>query len=186
MARLHTVDPASATGPASQLLAGVKKALGLVPNMTRVMANAPAVLKGYVEFSSALAGGTLPAKTREQIALLTAEHNRCSYCLSAHTAIGKMTGLTPAEIASARDGESADAREASALKFASRVLATNGGVDDRDLEAVKRAGFGDGEIAEIIAAVALNVFTNYFNRAAGVDIDFPIVTPRAEIAGMVS
>ena len=34
----------------------------------------------------------------------------------------------------------------------------------------------DGEIAEIIAHVALNVFTNYFNRAAQTDIDFPLVT----------
>lgn len=37
-------------------------------------------------------------------------------------------------------------------------------------------GFFDGEIAEIIAHVALNVFTNYFNIAADVDIDFPKVS----------
>jgi uncharacterized peroxidase-related enzyme len=180
MARLATFDPATATGSAADLFGQVKSALGIVPNMTKVMANSPAVLGGYVGFFSALSGAKLPARLREQIALLTAEVNRCSYCLSAHTAIGKLTGLSPSELAAARDGSTADARGAAALRFASRVLATHGGVHDDDLAAVRRAGYSDGEIAEIIAVVALNVFTNYFNKAAGVDIDFPVVRPRAE------
>ncbi len=47
--------------------------------------------------------------------------------------------------------------------------------------AVRGAGFSEGEIAEILAHVALNVFTNYFNVAADVEIDFPKVS-YAEIA----
>jgi hypothetical protein len=33
----------------------------------------------------------------------------------------------------------------------------------------------DGEIGEIIAHVALNIFTNYFNVSLDVDVDFPRV-----------
>jgi alkylhydroperoxidase family enzyme len=43
------------------------------------------------------------------------------------------------------------------------------------VEAVRRAGFSDGEIAEIIAHVALNIFTNYFNNTAEVEVDFPTI-----------
>lgn len=43
-------------------------------------------------------------------------------------------------------------------------------------EAVRAAGFSAGEIAEIIADVALNVLTNYLNEATDVDIDFPVVS----------
>ena len=34
----------------------------------------------------------------------------------------------------------------------------------------------DGDIAEVIANVALNVFTDCFNKAADVDVDWPQVS----------
>ena len=45
------------------------------------------------------------------------------------------------------------------------------------MQQVKEAGFDDGEVAEIIAHVALNVLTNYFNVAVETPIDFPVVGP---------
>lgn len=61
------------------------------------------------------------------------------------------------------------------LQCVKEVLATKGNVTDLVLEKVKNAGFGEDQIAEIIGAVALNVFTNYFNNVAKTDIDFPKV-----------
>jgi len=178
MSRLSTIEPNAAAGKAKDLLTAVQHKLGLVPNMTKVMANSPAVLEGYLGLSGALSGGLLDAKTREQLALVTAQENECDYCLSAHSAIGKMVGLTPEQIAQSREGRGTDARAAAALTFARRVLETRGGIVADDLATVRQAGFGDGEIAEIIAHVALNVLTNYFNKAADVDIDFPKVSHR--------
>ena len=70
------------------LLAQVQKALGLTPNMTKVMANSPALLRGYLALSGALSGGVLRPGVRERLAIETAEYNGCEYCLSAHTYIG--------------------------------------------------------------------------------------------------
>jgi len=176
MSSLSIVNPDSATGKTQELLAAVKSKLGLVPNMTKVMANSPAVLEGYLAFSGALSHSSLSAKLREQIALLVAEVNKCSYCLSAHTAIGKMVGLTPAELSSSRAGGGAS-KDAAALKFARVLIHRQGEASDDDLAGVRTTGYSDAQIAEIIAVVALNVFTNYFNKAARVPIDFPIVTP---------
>jgi uncharacterized peroxidase-related enzyme len=176
MPRLQPINPSNATGKAKELLDAVKAKLGLVPNMTRVMAASPAVLESYLGFSGALAGGILDAKTREQLALLTAQQNHCDYCLSAHTAIGKMVGLNREQIVASREGNGSNPKTTAALTFAKRVLATKGQIGEADLDAVRGAGFSDGEIAEIIAHVALNVFTNYFNVAADVDIDFPKVS----------
>lgn len=176
MSRLQTIDPSTATGKAKELLDAVKGKLGMVPNMTRVMATSPVVLESYLSFSGALAGGLLDAKTREELALLTAQENRCDYCLSAHTAIGKMVGLKHGEITASREGTGTNPRATAALTFAKQVLDAKGQIDDDDLAQVRAAGFSDGEIAEIIAHVALNVFTNYFNIASGVDIDFPKVS----------
>jgi uncharacterized peroxidase-related enzyme len=176
MSRLKAIDPTAATGKAKELLDAVKGKLGLVPNMTRVMAASPVVLESYLNFSGALSGGLLDAKTREKLALLTAQENSCDYCLSAHTAIGKMVGLKDEEIVSSRHGNGSDLKTTAALTFAKQVLDAKGQISELELAAARDAGFNDGEIAEIIAHVALNVFTNYFNIAAGVDIDFPKVS----------
>jgi uncharacterized peroxidase-related enzyme len=176
MSRLNTVDPNSATGKAKDLLDAVKGKLGIVPNMTKVMANSPAVLESYLGFSGALGGGLLDAQTREQLALVVSQDNQCDYCLSAHTAIGKMVGLTPHQVLESRKGNGTTPRTTAALAFAKRVLDTHGQISESDLTAVRDAGFNDGEIAEIIAHVALNVFTNYFNIATEVAIDFPKVS----------
>ncbi|MBN8644266.1 MAG: carboxymuconolactone decarboxylase family protein [Planctomycetes bacterium] len=175
---LPLVDPASATGKPGELLQAVKGKLGLIPNMTKAMANAPAALDGYLAFSGALSHGVLSARVREQIAILTAEYNRCHYCLSAHTAIAKMVGLPEGDAAQARDAKAADAKTTAILTFAKAILVSNGSPRPDQFEAARKAGVSDAEIAEIIANVALNYYTNIFNKAAGTEVDFPIVNPR--------
>lgn len=178
MSRLPAIQTETASGKARQLLEAVQAKLKITPNMTRVMANSPAVLEAYLAFNGALAGGSLPAKLREEIALEVGEQNACQYCVSAHTAIGKLTGLTDTEIEQAREARSSSPKHTAALMFARHVVANRGQITDGDFEAARQAGFSDGEIAEIVAHVALNVFTNYFNTAAQVDVDFPKVALR--------
>lgn len=178
MARLPIIDPATATGKAKELLAAVQSKLSITPNMTKVMANSPAVLNAYIGFSGALGEGALDAKLREQLALVVAESNGCDYCLSAHSAIGKMVGLNDNETLSSRDGKGTTARATEALAFAQKIITNRGKAKTGDLKQLRAAGFNDGEIAEIIAHVALNIFTNYFNNITEVDIDFPKVTAR--------
>jgi uncharacterized peroxidase-related enzyme len=176
MTGLPFIDPNHTTGPAAELLAAVQKALGVTPNMTKAMANSPAVLKGYLELSGALAGGALSAAVREQIALHVAELNGCDYCLSAHTYVGThLAGLDETEAAAARRGKASDSKAAAALSLAGAVVRTRGSVGESDLAAARAAGLDDTEIAEVLGHVALNVFTNYCNKAAAVDIDWPVV-----------
>jgi uncharacterized peroxidase-related enzyme len=173
MTRLAALDPEKVPSPARELLAGVKGKLGLVPNMMRTMAASPAVLKAYLDFGGTLAGGRLSARLRERIALAVAEANRCGYCLAAHTTLGGMAGLQPAEMLESRRGRAADPRDAAAVRFAQGLVHARGDVTEADVQGLRAAGFGDAEIAEIVANVALNVFTNLFNHTAGTDIDFP-------------
>ncbi len=175
MSRLPIQTVESATGSNKDIFAALQKGLGMVPNMAKVMANSPAVLQSWVQFNGALGTAKLSAQIREQIALLTAESNACTYCLSAHSALGKMVGLNQAQIDGARHRESTDPRTFAALTFAQAVIDRRGGISEGDIKAVRNAGFSDAEIAEIVAAVALNFFTNFFNRAFDVDVDFPRV-----------
>jgi uncharacterized peroxidase-related enzyme len=171
-----TID--SAPHAARPLLEGVKRQLGIVPNLFRVIANSPAALEGYLGFSGALAKGALSAATRERIALAVAEFNGCAYCLSAHAYLGKnLAKLDDAEIAANRAGTSRDPKAEAAVRFAVRVLRERGHVSQDDLDTVRRAGYGDAELLEIVAHVALNTLTNFVNEVAGTQIDFPALSP---------
>jgi AhpD family alkylhydroperoxidase len=110
MSRITAIDPAKATGNAKELFDAVKKKLGLVPNMMRTMPHSPSVLEGYLNFGNALAGGSLDAKIREEIAITVASTNQCGYCLSAHHAIGKMAGLTNSEMTGAQTAKASNAK----------------------------------------------------------------------------
>jgi uncharacterized peroxidase-related enzyme len=177
MSRIHvpaTVEAApAATRP---LLEAVRKMLGVVPNLFRLVANSPAALEGYLGLSTALSKGDLPAPTRERIALAVAQVNGCSYCLSAHTYLAaNVAKLDEAEIISNRHGGSKDARAAAAVRFAVSVAQQRGHVADDDMRAVRAAGYSDAQIIEIVQHVALNTWTNYINEVAKTEIDFPVV-----------
>lgn len=180
MSRIPTPATIEAAPKAAQpLLEGVRKQLGVVPNMFRLISNSPASLESYLGLSGALNKGALSAQTRERIALAVAEINGCSYCLSAHTYLGKnLARLDDAEIAANRNGISNDPKAEAALRFAVKVVQERGHVGEADLRAVKSAGYDDAQVIEIVLHVALNIWTNYINEVAKTDIDFPVVTAR--------
>jgi AhpD family alkylhydroperoxidase len=135
----------------------------------------PPALDGFLALSGAL-GRTLDLKTRNRIALATAEANGCDYCLSAHSYLGThLAKLDDAEMALNRQGWSGDTRVDAALTFARKVALSRGQVSDADLTAVRLAGFTDAQVVEIVANVVVNVFTNFLNNVAQTDIDFPVV-----------
>jgi uncharacterized peroxidase-related enzyme len=160
------------------LLEAVNKQLGVVPNLMKMIGNSPAALEGYLSLNGALAKGSIGVKTAERIALAIAEVNACSYCLSAHTYLGKnVAKLDDAEMTANRNGTSTDTKADAAVRFAVSVARERGHVSDAAFQAVKKAGFSDAEVMEIVFHVALNTLTNYVNEVALTEIDFPIVKP---------
>jgi uncharacterized peroxidase-related enzyme len=161
------------------ILDDVHKQLGVVPNMFRLIANSPGALKGFAANSDAL-NRTLDVKMRERIALAVAQVNGCDDCLSAHTYVGvNLAKIRPEEIALNRKGASGDHKANAAVRFATKVVRERGHVSDVDINAVRDAGFNDGQIVEIIAVAAENCFTNFLNEVAKTDIDFPVVRAAA-------
>jgi uncharacterized peroxidase-related enzyme len=180
MSRIPTPASINAAPAASRpLLEAVKRQLGIVPNLFRLVSNSPVALEGYLGVLGALNKGVLPAPTRERIALAVAEINGCSYCLSAHTYLGKnVAKLDDAEITANRSGTSNDPKADAAVRFAAKIARERGHVSEDDVRAVKLAGYDDAQVVEIVQHVALNTWTNYMNEVAKTEIDFPVVTAR--------
>lgn len=179
MSRFRLLEPQQAESNARELLEGVQNKLGRLPNMFKAMANSPATLEAYLSVGNALERGKLSAQLREQIALAVAELNSCQYCLAAHTAIGKMVGLSKDEILNNRRAQSSDRSVSSALTFVAALVTKHGNVSEDDVAQVRDAGFDDGQIAEIVTTVVLNILTNYFNLTADTPVDFPKMEPLA-------
>lgn len=162
----------NASADAADMLKTVNKQLGWTPNIFKLMANSPASLKFYMSANQTLAGGSLSAKQRELIAICIARYNRCRYCESAHTAIGKQTGLSDYDIQNALNGTSGDRQNHALIDFSRKILETQGDVSEQDINDVRDAGLSDEQMVEVVANVALNIFTNYFNKAFKTDNDF--------------
>ena len=177
MNRVPLVDRNATTADRKALLDSIHSAFGATPNMFRAVANSPAALTSMWSAFSALGGGVIAAKLGEQIAVAVAvaDRNSCDYCLAAHTALGRKAGASAEEMQHAQAGESADAKTQAALRFALKLVNDRGQLGDADVQALRTVGFGDEEIVEILAHVALNLFTNYVNVAFAVPVDFPAV-----------
>ncbi len=178
MSRIEMVTPESATGEKKEILDQIHKAFGVTPNMFKTIGNSTAALKMMWSGFGALGRGKLGAKLGEQIAVAVADANRCEYCLAAHTALGKGAGLSAETMSLAQAGKSNDHRTQAALAFAIKLVKERAHVSEGDIENLKKTGFDDEEIAELLAHVALNIFTNYTNVAFNVPIDFPKVSLR--------
>jgi alkylhydroperoxidase family enzyme len=84
-----------------------------------------------------------------------------------------MVGLSSDQIRDSRLAVAVDGKNSALLQFVRKVVDERGHVSDEDLDGLRQHGFTDGQIAEVVANVALNLFTNYFNHIAETDIDFP-------------
>jgi len=172
------IQPQLAPAASQPLLTQIQQAFGTTPNMFKAVANSAAALQSMWTAFGALGKGTLGAKLGEQIAVAIANRNHCEYCLAAHTVLGQQAGASSAEMAAAQVGQSDDAKTAAALTFALKVVQQRAQITDADVANLRETGFGDEQIVEIMAHVALNLFTNYVNVALDVPVDFPKVALR--------
>ena len=175
MPRIGPLDPATAAGDTATHLATARKMLGGTPNLVTTTAHSSAALGALISLFGYAGRTSLGARTAEQIALAVAQRNRCGYCLSAHTALGKLHGLDDATLTAARSAASRDARTAALLGLAVDITEARGHIEDASLGAARDAGLTDAEIVEVVFLVAFNVFTNYMNSVAQTTIDFPVV-----------
>ncbi|USH01432.1 carboxymuconolactone decarboxylase family protein [Grimontia kaedaensis] len=176
MANLNPVNIATADSKQAELFDQIHNAFGAVPNMFKTIGHSSSALESMWTSFGALGKGNIGAKLGEQIAVLVADINRCEYCLSAHTVLGQNAGATLEQMNDAQRGIAENAKSQAALDFASKLVRFNGQVRESDIQTVRDAGFSDSDIAEILAHVALNIFTNYTNVAFDVEVDFPKVS----------
>ncbi len=147
--------------------------------LLRLLASSDAALEGYLSLRNSLGHGRLDVRLRMLIAILVAEANGCTYALSAHVAAARRADITEDAIADARQGRSADARVHAALRFVDALVHAHGAVNDVELEKLRRAGFDDGAIVELVTNVGLHILAAYAALCAALPPDETPVVPYA-------
>jgi len=182
MPRFENINLDTLDGETKEFLDVLKNGIGMTPNLIKGMAASPSVLKGYYHFNEALSNSKLNNRLRLMLALLVAEINNSEYCLAASSALCKTAGLNEEELMAARNATSSDKKIDRALKFARAVIMTRGKVRDKDVENMKKAGYRDSDIIEIIAHISMNILTNFFAEVAQTPVGFPKVKPLSSAA----
>ena len=168
---LHTRD--SAPEASKPLLAQVESTFGFVPNLTATLAESPAALAGYLQFSSTIQEHSALSPQEQQIVMLAvSEANGCDYCMAAHSLIAGMAQVPEETVATLREcRELTDPKEAALATFARGVIEHRGWVPESDQEAFLAAGFTQRQLLDVVAIVALKTLSNYANHLAHTPLD---------------
>jgi uncharacterized peroxidase-related enzyme len=154
----------------------LKKALGFVPNLYATYAHSDTALENYLNFANAKT--SLSAKEKEVVNLAVSQVNDCIYCLSAHTAIGKMNGFTDEQILELRAGFSSVNTKLDALaKLAKNITENRGRTDAEVLENFFNAGYTKANLIDTISLVGDKTISNYVHSTTQVPVDFPEAQP---------
>jgi uncharacterized peroxidase-related enzyme len=165
--RIQPIDREHAQGKARELLDQLAVGGSEPGPMVRGMANAPALLRGYLELNRAMKRSHLDRRITERISLAVQEWLGCGYCVVAHSDAARQLGLSETDIELARQGTATDPKIAAIVAFGQQVSAAPAEVTDEQLGELRELGYSDEQISEVVGLVALNVLTGAFNLVAG-------------------
>lgn len=153
-------------------LTGAKKTFGFEANLLGNMAEAPALLEGYLTLAGIFDKTDL-SETERQIILMTNNRlNGCTYCMAAHTSISQMHNIDVGVIESLRNGTAIADPKLEALRgFAETINEKRGWPEEAEVEALLAVGYTRQTVLEIILGTSLKVMSNYTNHLTQTVVD---------------
>ncbi len=167
---IHTSDTAPAAS--KPILVGVQKSLGFVPNLFKVLADAPAAAEAYATIMSIFEKTSFSHSEKQTILLATSYINKCDYCMAAHTTVGGMVGVPEDILNALRAGTTLpDAKLDALAQLTQSIVETRGWPSEATKAAFFEAGYTTSQYLEVIVGVSLKTLSNYVNHAADTPLD---------------
>lgn len=164
-----------------EIFENLQKKLGFVPNLYAYYAHSETALGDYLQFQQR--PSTLRAKDKEVINLVASEYNGCSYCLAAHTAIGKMNGFTDEQILEIRTGSASfDERLDALARFTLAIVRNRGKVNEADKNFFLQAGYNQENLVDVVVAIGTKIISNYLHNVTEFEVDFPAAPVLEQVA----
>lgn len=160
---------ASAPVEANSAFGTAETMFGMAPNLTRKMATAPALAKGYLALSASFDKTSLSPVERQVILLTASRYNGCQYCVGAHSWLADQPGVPEGVI---RDQRPIPDDWLEALRqFTHAVDEQRGWVNGAEPERFRAAGYSTRQVLEVVLGVGVKTLSNYTNHIAGTDLD---------------
>lgn len=167
---IHTLD--SAPAAAKPTLQAAARKFGFLPNLLGELAAAPAAVEAYVTLGRLLEQTSFGPLEQQLLLTTVSVANGCQYCVAAHSAGLRMSGMEQDQIDAVRHGRTlADSRLEGLRSFATAVVEGRGRVSDDDLQAFFDAGYRPEQVLEVLVAVAMKTLSNYANHIAETPLD---------------
>lgn len=160
---------------AQQIRDAVEEKWGFVPNLVEQLVVSPETARLYLEGSEIIAGGLLNEEEQNAVKLAVSTANGCTYCRSAHRALGGKAGTSAEDLERIDAGElPSDDRLAALVRATRLAMDKRGWLDAGDLERLEAEGIDRRRLYEIVSIIALKTISNYVNHIAhtAVDVEF--------------
>ena len=166
MSRLPLLTAEDAPEAARESLRKAEQNNGFLPNLLRVLANAPVALETYLTVGGINGRATLDLAEREVVQITAAATHGCGFCVAGHTAIAtKKAGMDPQVIEALRAlGRVPDDKLAAVAEFTKAVIANRGNVTDAELKTFLDAGYTNENALEVVLGVSLATLCNFANN----------------------
>jgi uncharacterized peroxidase-related enzyme len=177
MAFIRMVGADEAEGPLEAIYERDRAQWGEVSPVTRMWSLRPDALERYLAFKKTVFfGGTTLGRVREELlAVVLSRLTRCSYCAVTHGEfLREALGADPARVlAIARDYRSAglDPADVAMLDFAVKVTEAADRITAEDVAALRRAGFDETQVLDVILVAAYRNFMSRVVNAAGLTLE---------------
>lgn len=166
MSRLSLLTIDDAPDAAKPGLSAAQKNNGFLPNLVRLLANAPIALEAYQTLTAINSRSELSPAEREAVQITAAATHGCGFCVAGHTAVAyKKIGLNEHIVNALRDGDRVpDSRLDAVAEFTRAVIRTRGNVPDDELKTFLAAGFSEANALEVVLGVSLATLCNFSNN----------------------
>ncbi len=167
---IHSLD--TAPDASKPILAATQKKIGFVPNLFRVMAEAPAAIEAYATLMDLFERTSFTAAEKQTVILTISYLNKCEYCMAAHSTAAVMQKVPAEVIESLRNGTPLEDPRLEALARLTReIVETRGWPSAVAKSAFTAAGYTAAQYLEVVTGVALKTLSNYVNHAADTPLD---------------
>lgn len=162
------------TAPAQSrpAMENVQKTLGFIPNLYRVLAEAPAAINAYSQLGDVFGNSSLSAVEQQVVLLTVSRFHKCRYCMAAHSTVAQMVNMDAGILSALRNGEDLPDPKLNALsKYTYRVIVNRGWPDSHTVRAFEEAGYGRQQALEVLVGISMKTLSNYVNHISSTPVD---------------
>ena len=171
---IHTLD--SAPDASKPLLDGLRRNVGMIPNLAAGMAESPPLLDGFLTVRRVYQEGTFTGAEVQMISLVAALENDCAWCMAFHTLMAETEGVARSHIDALRaKREPDDARFGALTAFAREMIRRRGAVSAGTLQRFLDAGYSTAQALEVVLGLAFSLMANYAGHLVNPPLDAPLV-----------